>query len=130
MPIPGVDAITGEITDEPQIRPFAEMLTLLDRGTAHAEASRGLHTLIAAVQTVGRKGGITITIEVSPLKGSDEQVVVSAQVAVKLPKQDATAAMFFVDKSGNLSRQDPNQLEIDGLRVVEPKAARTVNLED
>jgi hypothetical protein len=123
-PITGVDAVTGEITDEPQIRPFAELLTLIDRGAAHAEASEALHTLIASVQSTGRKGGMAIAIEIEPLKGSTDQVIVKAQVSTKLPKQDPTSAMYFVDPKGNLSRQDPRQMEIEGLRVVEPKTAR------
>jgi len=34
------DPKTGEVIDGPQIRPFAELLTTLDHGAAHAEASR------------------------------------------------------------------------------------------
>jgi hypothetical protein len=127
---PNLNLQTGELTDEVQIRPFAEMLTILDRGEAHAAASRGLHDLIGAVQALGRKGGLTISIEVAPLKGTQDQLILTAQVTTKMPKADPTSQMFFVDQSGNLSRNDPRQMEIDGLRVVEPAPARIVNLEN
>ena len=126
-----VDPTTGEITkDDEQIRPFAEMLTVFDSGAAHAEASRGLHDLVAAVQALGKKGGLTIAVDVVPMKGTSDQVVVTAQVNVKLPKGDPASRMFFVDNAGNLVRNDPRQLAFEGMRVIEPQPARTVNLEN
>lgn len=116
---------TGEVLDE-QVRPFAELLTILDKGTAHAEASRALHDLVAAVADTGKAGTMTLTIKLAPLKGSTDQIVVAAQVTAKPPKSEPGAAIFWRDKSGNLVRNDPNQPEIDGLRVVEPKPAKVV----
>jgi len=121
------DPKTGEVIDGPQIRPFAELLTLLDHGAAHAEASRVLHDLSNAVRDTGKAGNMTIRVELKPLKGSTSQLVVSAQVGSKLPKSEPAAAVFFIDDDGNLTRNDPKQLSIDGLRVVEPKPTRTVN---
>jgi hypothetical protein len=122
-----VDTGTGEVLDE-QVRPFAELLTVLDHGAAHAEASRQLHDLVAAVRDQGKKGTMTIALQVAPLKGSTSQVVVAAQVTSKPPKSEPAAAVFFLDDDGNLSRNDPRQLEMDGLRVVEPKPAKTVTV--
>lgn len=127
MPPPGVNPRTGEVLDEDkQIRPFAELLTILDRGEAHAEASRGLNDLVAAVNDTGKKGSLTIVIEMAPLKGSSQQLLVAARVAVKLPKSDPGAGVFYIDGANNLTRTDPNQPEIEGLRIIEPKATRTV----
>jgi hypothetical protein len=119
---------TGEVLDEErQIRPFAELLTMLDRGTAHAEASRGLADLVAAVRDTGKKGALAIAVEIAPLKGSANQVVVTAQVTVKLPKSEPGSGVFWVDDAGNLSRNDPQQLAFEGMRVVEPEPTRTVD---
>lgn len=119
---------TGEVLDdERQIRPFAELLTMLDRGTAHAEASRGLADLIASVRDTGKKGSLSIAVDIAPLKGAHNQVVVQAQVTVKLPKSEPGSAVFWIDDGGNLSRTDPRQLEFEGMRVVEPAPAKTVN---
>jgi len=121
------DPKTGEVIDGPQIRPFAELLTTLDHGAAHAEASRVLHDVVTAVRDTGKPGSVTIQISLKPLKGSTDQLVIAAQVGSKLPKSEPSAAVFFLDDDGNLSRHDPRQLQIDGLRVVEPKPTRTVN---
>ena len=124
---PIADPRTGEVLDDQrQVRPFAELLTILDRGTAHAEASRALNDLVAAVRDTGKKGSMSITVELAPLKGSSNQILVAARVVAKPPKSDPGAAMFYVDTSGNLTREDPNQLVLDGLRVVEPRPTRTV----
>ena len=42
------------------------------------------------------------------------------QVKTSPPKTDPAAAIFWRDRSGNLTREDPRQLTLDGLRVVEP----------
>lgn len=119
-----IDLKTGEIDE--QIRPFAELLTVLDHGAAHAEASRVLHDLTNAVTDTGKAGYVMIKIEMKPLRGSSDQLVVSAQVSSKMPKSEPAASIFYRDDSGNLTRNDPNQPELDGLRVVEPKPSRTV----
>lgn len=123
-----VDLGTGEVTDDLPVRPFAELLTILDHGVAHAEASRVLHDLVAAVRDSGKKGSMSIVLTVSSLKGSDAQVVVAAQVTAKPPKSEPAAAMFYLDEAGNLTRNDPRQLEMDGLRIVEPKPTKTVHV--
>jgi hypothetical protein len=122
------DPRTGEVLDDRHVRPFAELLTVLDGGDVHAEASRALADLTAAVRDTGKKGSLTITVEMSPLKGSSNQLVIAARLGVKLPKTDPGSAVFFIDAAGNLSRNDPRQLELDGLRVVEPKPARTIHV--
>lgn len=121
------DEKTGEVIDGPQIRPFAELLTTLDHGAAHAEASRALHDLVQAVLATGKAGTMTIAVGLKPLKGSTDQLIVAAQVTAKPPKSEPASAVFFADDAGNLTRNDPRQLQLDGLRVVEPKPTRTVN---
>lgn len=121
-----VNPDTGEISDDEHIRPFAEILTVLDHGTAHAEASRTLHDLIAAVRDTGKPGYMTIRVGLKPVTGSNGQVLVSAQVASKLPQAEVGSAVFFIEDAGNLVRHDPRQPEIEGLKVVEPKPTRTV----
>lgn len=124
------DTKTGEVLDEDQqVRPFAELLTVLDHGSAHAEASRCLHDLTNAVADTGKPGHIVIKIEVKPLKGTDSQLIVTAHVASKMPRTEPAASVFFRDNSGNLTRNDPKQLALDGLRVVEPKPAKVVTPE-
>jgi hypothetical protein len=106
---PGVNPATGEI----QIRPFADILRDIGRGLVHEEASNALVELVASVQEHARKGTLTLTITVEPIKKGDASALVtSAQIKVTPPKGDPVSSVFFTDRHGNLTREDPNQMHL------------------
>ena len=115
--------------DDPVIRPFADALIEMQGGRTHTELSESLHELIARVRDTGKKGTITLTITVAPVKNASENTLtVSDLVTTKLPAHDRRVSLFFADADGNLSRRDPNQLEFSGLREVpEPVTPSTTN---
>jgi hypothetical protein len=47
-----------------------------------------------------------------------DEIVVSDAIKLKLPEHDRPAALYFVDKSGNAVREDPNQPAFESLREV------------
>jgi hypothetical protein len=111
-------------TDGPQVRPFAAVLTELAKGQIHADASEQLHDLVDAVQEHGKKGTLTIRIEVAPIARDDTSVlVVKGSVESRAPKSPPSSA-YFVDGTGNLSRRDPRQTELP-LEVVGSNSARS-----
>lgn len=118
QPPPPPEVETG--ADDPVIRPFADFLREQSRGTTHDEMSETLHRLIARVRDTGKKGSLQLTINVAPLKGDADVLVVSDEIKVRLPEHDRKASMFYPDENGNLSRTDPNQLTFEGLREVPP----------
>ncbi len=103
--------------DQPHIRPFAEFLREHGRGRTHDELGEALHTLVGRVRDTRKKGTVTLTVVVEPMKKDDRVVIVSDKIAIKLPEHDRDAAVWFVGHDGNLVRNDPNQPELDGLRV-------------
>lgn len=108
---------------EPErIRPFADFLVEHGRGRTHVELGEGLHTLIARVKDTGKKGSITLTVTVEPMKkaGDDKTVVVSDSINLKLPEHDRPGAVWFIGDDGNLQKDDPDQLSFDSLREVPP----------
>jgi hypothetical protein len=112
-----VDADTGEIL----VRPFAAFLQ--DRAASHQELSDRLHELIAAVIDTGKAGVLTYKVTLKPLKGS-AQLFVTDEITEKRPEHERPTSIFFVDGTGNLSRHDPHQLAIDGLREVPARPVR------
>lgn len=102
---------------EPHVRPFAEFLREHGRGRTHDELGEALHTLVSRVKDTGKKGTITLTVQVEPMKKDDRMVVVSDKIAIKLPEHDRPAGVWFVGRDGNLQRNDPDQPELEGLRV-------------
>ena len=94
------------------VRPFAEVLSEVNKGVVADEAATRLAELVAAVQETGRKGTLKVLIEVAPVKGNDTIVQVSGSVDARPPKAPAPTSFFYPDEDGNLSRNDPNTLPI------------------
>lgn len=99
--------------DDDQIRPFAAVLTDLAAGKVHARLTEQIADLTAAVAATGRKGTLTIQLEVKPVKTGQTNgpLQVTAKSVLKAPEGDdaAPVTIFFADDAGNLTRDDPNQ---------------------
>lgn len=93
---------------------ITEALMSLNDGGAMEELATELKSCVAAVTTTGKKGKVTLTLEVIP--NGQQAVTVTDKIAVTLPKPDAVATMFYVTDDAGLSRRDPRQpeLKMDG----------------
>jgi len=108
------------MTDTPRVRPFADFIREQNRGRTHDELGEALRDLVTKVEDTGKKGTLTLTITVEPLKGNEEALQVSDEIKLKLPEHDRGASIFFRGRDGNLQREDPNQPSFDFLREVPP----------
>lgn len=104
----GVNEETGEL----QVRPFADILRELNQGSVIDEAAVMLQDLVKAVRERGKKGTLTLRVDVQPMKGDAAALVVSAQATAKPPAGEPTSAVFFADEPGNLLRENPAQLKM------------------
>lgn len=98
-----------------QTRPFAAVLAEIGGGKLHARLSAQLAELTAAVADTGKKGSITLTVKVEPLKKADQHtLVVTGSSNAKVPEgDDATpTSVFFATSAGNLVRDDPRQQQL------------------
>ena len=104
---PAADRTT---TDTPP-RPFIEVLKDTGKGTAARNASHLLREVVTAVTDTGKPGTVTVTIKIeSPKKG--RFLLVSAEAKAKIPELETEESIWFVDGNDNLTRHDPNQLEL------------------
>lgn len=110
---------TGEVNEDPQIRPFADLLRDLGGGRTHDEMSEAIWDLAERVRDTGKKGTVQLTITVEPTKGDITMLTVSDEIKIKLPEHARRPSVFFADDHGNLSRSNPNQPELSGLRQVD-----------
>jgi hypothetical protein len=101
--LPDQDHATSRRTDAT----FVAAFTGIDHGAVSGEADSGLAELVQAVRETGRKGKVTVVLEVRPYKGNDINVEVAAAVTVALPKAEPRAGLFFVSGDGHLTRDDP-----------------------
>ena len=101
-----------------EARPFATWLLEQSGGKTHDELSQALVDLVARVRDTGKKGSVSLTVNVAPLKGDVDVLVVADEIKLRLPEHDRKASLFYPDKDGNLTRRDPNQLSFESLREV------------
>ena len=98
---------TGEVIDNPPIRPFGEILAELGEGTTASELSEGLWDLLRRVEETGKAGTITLTLTAAWDRAG--RVEIKDAVKLKLPEFSRPSTSFFLDASGNATRRDPNQ---------------------
>lgn len=110
------DTPTGD--EDIVVRPFADWLREQAGGKSHDELSDALFDLVQRVKDTGKKGTVSYTISVGPMKGDKDVLVISDEIKLRLPEHDRKASLFYTDKTGNLTRQDPNQLAFESLREV------------
>jgi hypothetical protein len=104
--------------DDMLVRPFADWLREQSGGKTHDELSEALWDLVARVRDTGKKGTVTLTVTVAPMKGDKDVLIVSDEIKLRFPEHDRKASLFYPDANGNLTRSDPNQLAFEGLREV------------
>lgn len=108
MSNPPINAGTGEI----QVRPFADVLRDLGRGSVIDEAAVMLQQLTTSVADTGKKGRLVLVVEIAPMKGDNSALLVHAKADLKLPATEPISAVFFHDDHGNLLRDDPRQPQL------------------
>jgi hypothetical protein len=102
------------MTTNPTPQPFAEWMHEHRGGAFHGELSEKLAALTAAVVNTQKTGTLTIKVKV---KATGHQVSFVDTVSADVPEHDKELSLFFFDEeTGAVSKDDPRQLKIDGLR--------------
>lgn len=77
---------TGEINDDPEIRPFNEFIRDLGEGSTNTELSEALWDLLQRVQDTGKAGMLTLQLVIGFDGGG--RVIVKDAVSLKLPESN------------------------------------------
>ena len=88
-----------------------EVISAQRKGRCLVEAQQQLQELVKACADTGKKGKLTITLEVIPAEIGT--VVVRDDVTAKLPKPERSSTSFYADEQGALHREDPRQPEFE-----------------
>lgn len=100
------------------IRSAQAILNEIRGGAALDDLAQHLHDATAAVTEHGKSATVTLTITISPYKGSnaakfhDQPLIVLGEVTSKLPKADPEATIFFESTEGNLVRTQERQSDL------------------
>jgi hypothetical protein len=104
---------------------FLDGLRELRQGLALDELDDALVNAVAGCRSTGKAARVTLTITVKPAaKGNVDALVLEDDVAVKLPKPERGTTILYATAENGLSRKDPRQPELQGLREVVPMPAR------
>jgi hypothetical protein len=108
-----------------QPRGAMQVLPEIRGGALVKEISQALLDMAQAVEANQKAGKITLTLNFKPGSGAENAVVLVDSLKVTLPKPTERGTIFFADSKGSLTRNDPNQLELQGITVVRhaPKPA-------
>lgn len=77
------------------------------------EATTELHRLMEAVRKTGKKGSISITLEIAPDKNDELALTMAQVVKTSIPKGEARKALIYHDPENlAFTKTDPRQLEL------------------
>lgn len=98
-------------------RPFTDTLNALRFGTLNDDLTKALNELVEKCAATGKVGDLKLTIKLKPGKGG--QIEVFDDIKLNAPKEERGSSIMFATPEGNLQREDPRQLQIEGLRSVD-----------
>lgn len=98
---------------------ITDVLATMRGGAADRAASELLAKVALAVTETGKKGSVTIKLDVEKLKGGDTELQIKATLNYKAPLEDIPMGIYYPDKDGKLHREDPRQMSFieDGKTV-------------
>lgn len=98
---------------------FIDTVRELRGGESLQDLADELQGLVAQVRVTGRPGKLAYTLTVKPAsKGNVDTLLLEDAITVKAPKLDRAATVMFATANNFLSRSDPRQPELAGLREV------------
>lgn len=101
--------------------PFSEQIAYLAKGSLNDELTEELTELVKLVRLTGKKGTLTLTLEVGMLdKSAEDAMRITGDVKTKPPKMDKPTTIMFSTGDGDLQRDDPDQLNIPLRQVGAP----------
>jgi hypothetical protein len=100
------------------VRPITDTLRLLDGGAFMDRCSDELAALVKAVETTGKTGKLSITLDLKTVGNGAIQITPKVAAAVPEPKPDTT--LLWATVEGNLVVDNPAQQKLD-LRQVDTR---------
>lgn len=114
---------TTDQQDDVWKRPFIDLIAQLNGGQHAVEATDTVNELVQGIRQTGRKGSMSIVIEMEPTKDNKDLMLIRVRVVPKIPKPAPKPAILFATDDGNLQSEDPRQMPFEQLKVVETVTA-------
>lgn len=95
---------------------FADFLKEFGHGATNRVASQRLREVVQACATTGRKGAITIKLDIGAAGGVAE---LRAKISVTKPEPALPGGVYFATDAGSLVEEDPRQLKLPVAKVID-----------
>ncbi len=105
---------------------FADFLAEFGKGTTNRVASERMREIVKACTETGRKGSITIKLEVGAVGGVAE---LRAKISVTKPEPALPGGVYFATEEGGLVEEDPRQLRLPTARVIDLQPLKNISKE-
>lgn len=92
---------------------LTDVLSQIRGGSALYEAGQALQECVQATRDTGKPSKLTFSVTIEPDKTDETVVTLQPDITVKLPKKPKAKGIFFMDKNGRLTREDPRQIELE-----------------
>lgn len=99
-------------TNGDTVQTASHLIATMRNGAANDVATGQLEKLVAAVQHTGKKGSVTIKIEVGMLKDGDTEMQVQMKVSSSIPVSDIPKGIYYPGEHGTLHRTDQRQMSL------------------
>ena len=130
LPVPPKNHVYLAIPEDIPIRTITgegiQGLCRIDSGNLVDELQAALIDVTTAVQTLGRKGKLKLSMTIAP--GGHNRVSVEFDVTASPPREKRHPSQIFCTPLGQLVSRDPDQMEMDLRTAPKPEQAplRTV----
>lgn len=98
------------------VRPITDTLRHIGGGVFIDMASDKLAELVAAVDSSGKSGKLTLDVSVKKATRGGAMII-TGKVKMTKPAEEPLEAMLFATPEGNLVADDPNQKSLD-LKII------------
>jgi hypothetical protein len=88
---------------------FLMAIGRIDGGMPIETADQQLKDVTDAVLRTGKKGTVTVTLEVSP--NGDQGIAATVKVTARAPTVNFGQSFFYTDPKGHLTRQAPDMVQ-------------------
>lgn len=111
------------------ITAFSDQVSKINKGATDSELTAEMVRLVKQVRDTGKKGSLTLTMNVQMLGNNNEDVVkITPDIKLSLPKVAQPAAIFWSTADGDLLRNDPQQNELEFEKIVDDKPAKIIQI--
>lgn len=106
--------MSTKVKTEPDVvsgKRFSDHIMELERGELDHDLTATLNEVVRKVRENSDKGAVKLTLHVKPCDRAALQVEITAVIDSKIPKAPRRKNLAFTTASGELRKEDPNQMQ-------------------